>query len=80
MRKNANLNQQELADAMGWSLSTVVNYEKKNVQMRLVDFERFIMVTTTTTEDRQKKSALLNSISAFFEELSNDISPSKAKD
>lgn len=73
MRVNAGLSREDLAMLMGWSESTVVNYEKTECKMQLKDFERFMLVTTTSPKDKATRKKLLNSISSFFEELASSV-------
>jgi DNA-binding transcriptional regulator YiaG len=69
IRENAGLSREELALLMDWSEGTVTNYETKECKMQLIDFEKFMLVTTTSPEDRQKRKHLLKTLADAFEQL-----------
>lgn len=69
IRVNAGLSRGELATLMDWSEGTVSNYETKECKMQLMDFERFMLVTTVSPEDRDKRKRLLKTITDAFEEM-----------
>jgi len=71
IRENAGLSREELALLMDWSEGTVSNLEKKECKIKLVDFEKFMLVTTTSPEDRDKRKKLLKVISDGFSQIAH---------
>lgn len=69
IRENAKLSREELALLTGWSQGRIADYETKECKMKLLDFEKFMLVTTTSPEDREKRKTLLKLMSDTFEKL-----------